>query len=146
VLGVNSQVILLGRLHKAQPHKEQAKPCKDQARLDERGRWSSFGYPGGQNLGDKAIHSTYSLTHPLSGNFSKEILTEVRAKLGVAHGLPSYQVNSLNLENHQLCQLKLTKIKLIIWVSGQGHFNQISHQQITTKSDPLSNSSTLNPQ
>jgi hypothetical protein len=53
--------------------------------------WSSFGCTGGQDLGDKAIHNTYSLTHNLSRNFSKEILTEVRARLGVAHGLPSYQ-------------------------------------------------------
>jgi hypothetical protein len=99
VLGENSQVILPGRLHKAQPHKEQAKRCKDQGKLDEIGLWSSFGYPGGQNLRGKAIHSTYSLTHTLSGNFSKEILTEVRAKLGVAHGLPSYQVKSLKPRN-----------------------------------------------
>jgi hypothetical protein len=53
--------------------------------------WSSFGCPGGQDLGNKAIHNTYSLTHNLSGNFSKEIPTEVRARPGVAHGLPSYQ-------------------------------------------------------
>jgi hypothetical protein len=37
------------------------KPCKDQAKLDEIGLWSSFGCPGGQDLGYKAIHSTYSL-------------------------------------------------------------------------------------
>jgi hypothetical protein len=53
--------------------------------------WSSFGCPRCQDLGDMAIHNTYSLTHILSGNFSKEIITEVRARLGVAHGLPSYQ-------------------------------------------------------
>jgi hypothetical protein len=92
VLGENSQVILPGRLHKAQPHIEQVQQNKDQAKLDVIGLWSSFGCPGGQDLRDKAIHSTYSLTHTLSGNFSKEIFIEVRAKPGVAHGLPSYQV------------------------------------------------------
>jgi hypothetical protein len=69
VLGEKSQVILPGRLHKAQTHKEQAKPHKDQAKLDEIGFWSSFGCLGGQDLGDKAIHSTYPLTYNLSGNF-----------------------------------------------------------------------------
>jgi hypothetical protein len=34
-MGENSQVILPGRLHRAQPHKDQAKPYKDQAKLDE---------------------------------------------------------------------------------------------------------------
>jgi hypothetical protein len=122
VLGENSQVILPGRLHKAQPHKEQAKPCKDQAKLDEIGLWSSFGCPGGQDLGDKAIHSTYSLTYNLSGNFSKEILTEVRAKPGVAHGLPSYQVKSLKPKEPLALSIKIDQDQLIIRVSGQGHF------------------------
>jgi hypothetical protein len=31
--------------------------------------WSSFGYPGGHDLEDKAIHSTYSLTHNLIWEF-----------------------------------------------------------------------------
>jgi hypothetical protein len=103
----NSQVILPGRLHKVHPHKEQAKACKDQAKLDEIGLWSSFGCPGGQDLGDKAIHNTYSLTHTLSGNFSKEILTEVRAKLGVVHGLPSYQVKSLKPREPSALSIKI---------------------------------------
>jgi hypothetical protein len=122
VLGENSQVILPGRLHKAQPHKEQAKPCKDQAKLDELGLWSSFGCPGGQDLRDKANHSTYSLTHNLSGNFSKEILTEVRPKPGVAHGLPSYQVKGLNPREPSALSIKIDQDQLSIWASGQGHF------------------------
>jgi hypothetical protein len=84
VLGENSQVILPGRLHRAQPH-------RDQAKLDETKALVIILCPGGQDLRDKAIHNTYSLTYNLSGNFSKEILTEVRARPGVAHGLPSYQ-------------------------------------------------------
>jgi hypothetical protein len=54
-----------------------------------KGLWSSFGCPGGHNLEDKAIHITYSSTLILPGNFSKERLTEIRARPGVAHGLPS---------------------------------------------------------
>jgi hypothetical protein len=84
VLGENSRVILPGRLHRAQPHKYQAK-------LDVAKALVIIWMSRRQDLGDKAIHSTYSLTHNLSGNFLKEILTEVRARPGVAHGLPSYQ-------------------------------------------------------
>jgi hypothetical protein len=51
--------------------------------------WSSLGCPGGHDLEDKAIHNTYSTNTILFGNFSKEILTEIRAMPGVAHGLPS---------------------------------------------------------
>jgi hypothetical protein len=122
VLGENSQVILPGRLHKAQPHKEQAKPCKDQGKLDEIGLWSSFGCLGGQDLGDKAIHSTYSLTHNLSRNFSKEILIEVRAKPGVVHGLPSYKDKGLKPREPSALSIKIDQDQLSIWASGQGHF------------------------
>jgi hypothetical protein len=53
------------------------------------GLWSSFGCLGGHDLEAEAIHSTYSIIPILPGNFSKERLTEIRARLGVAHGLPS---------------------------------------------------------
>jgi hypothetical protein len=56
-----------------------------------KGLWSSFGCPGGHNLEDKAIHNTYSSTLILPRNFSKERLTEIRTRPGVAHGLPSQQ-------------------------------------------------------
>jgi hypothetical protein len=53
-----------------------------------KGLWSSLGCPGGHDLEDKAIHNTYSTNTILSGNFSKEILTAIRIRPGVAHGLP----------------------------------------------------------
>jgi hypothetical protein len=64
VLGENSQVILLGRLHRAQPQSTQAK-------LDETRALVIFGCPGGHDLEDQAIHSTYSLTHHLTWEFLK---------------------------------------------------------------------------
>jgi hypothetical protein len=120
VLGDNSQVILPGRLHKAQPHKEQAQPYKDQAKLDEMRLWSSFGCPGDQDLGDKAIHSTYSLTHNLSGNFSREILTEVRVRQGVAHGLPSYKDKGLKPRRPSALSIKIDQVQLSIWAKWTG--------------------------
>jgi hypothetical protein len=36
-----------------------------------KGLWSSFGCPGGHDLEDQAIHSTYSLTHNLTWEFLK---------------------------------------------------------------------------
>jgi hypothetical protein len=65
VLGENSQVILLGRLHRAQPH-------RDQTKLDETKALVIIWMPGGHDLEDKAIHSTYSLTHNLIWEFQKE--------------------------------------------------------------------------
>jgi hypothetical protein len=120
VLGENSQVILPGRLHKAQPHKEQAKPYKDQAKVDEIRLWSSFGCLGGQDLGDKASHSTYSLTYNLSGNFSKEILIEVRARPGVAHGLPSYKDKGLKPRRPSALSNKIDQNQLSIWAKWTG--------------------------
>jgi hypothetical protein len=54
-----------------------------------KGLWSSFGCPGGHGLEDQAIHNTYSTIPILPGNLSKERLTEIRARPGVAHGLPN---------------------------------------------------------
>jgi hypothetical protein len=60
----------------------------NQAKLDNARLWSSFGCPGGHDLDNKAIHSTYSTKHGLIWEFLKEILTEIRISQGVAHGLP----------------------------------------------------------
>jgi hypothetical protein len=64
VLGENSQVYLPGRLHKAQPHINQAK-------LDDKKTLVITWMPGGHDLEDKAIHNTYSLTHNLTWEFLK---------------------------------------------------------------------------
>jgi hypothetical protein len=68
----------------------------------------------------QGIHSTYSLIHNLSGNFSKEILTEVRARQGVAHGLPSYKDKGLKPRKPSSLSIKIDQVQLSIWAKCTG--------------------------
>jgi hypothetical protein len=101
-----------------------------------KGLWSSLGCPGGHDLEDKAIHNTYSTNTILSGNFSKEILTAIRTRPGVAHGLPRLSRQRPKPRNPSALSIRLGKV-------DRHTFNQIGHQQITTEGDLLSRAPSL---
>jgi hypothetical protein len=84
--------------------------------------WSSLGCPGGHDLEDKAIHNTYCTNTILSRNFSKEILTEIRARLGVAHGLPKLSRFRPKPRNPSALSMKLLKFEKASGKSSQRHF------------------------
>jgi hypothetical protein len=73
--------------------------------------WSSLGCPGGHDLEDNAIHITYSTNTILSRNFSKEILTDIRARPGVAHGLPKLSRLRPKPRNPSALSMKLLKFE-----------------------------------
>jgi hypothetical protein len=73
--------------------------------------WSSLGCIGGHDLEDKAIHNTYSTNTILSGNFSKEILTEISERPGVAHGFPKLSRLRPKPRNPSVLSMKLLKFE-----------------------------------